>query len=834
MRKKIVGILVCTLLIFSTAIPVIGIRNNEMKSPQSINVEKTHEEYLPILSGNEEYEIIRDNYGVPHVYSDTKEGLAFGMGYAIAEDRLWQLDLIRRQTTGRLAEFDLATVEDDLFMRTIGHSKEEVKSIYDNVSSPYKEMIAAYVEGINQYIDEALVDPDNKMPAEYIERGLLPEYFTVEDTCITAIMASKLWGEYHTGEELFNLIKLFNIISQNGVLNGWKIFNDLYPINDPGAVTTLDGKYIENPQKISKFPPYYPKIILTLAQRVIDRFESFDQLSESLGLLNRFGSNMWVVSPEKSESGNTLLLGGPQMGHSIPQQLVEIGLHGADRNVVGVTIPGIGPCINFGVSQWTSWSATVGNSDLVDTYIERLHPLNKMKYKFKGSWNNMDTRTEIIYDSEGEAHEYDLHQTIHGPVLGSFWLPIIGGFAITRKEPDINQAYQAFDTWGNLPECKNVYEFKTLLKGIPHSQNFFFADRYGNIGYYHAGWYPIRPENKIIGRRLDRRFPLMGTGREEWQGILPSEENPQGINPPEGFYANWNNKPHPNWSYSEGWVAFQQGAYSERVRRIQELLTNDDSISLEDMANICKDVAYLEPITVSYIQYLMDAIDNLGGIPIDVETAIDNWDCHLNDIDLDGFYDDPGFTIMERWFFEMINQTLRDEIPESIPWVEVLGLILHVLQGEDSPLELKYNNYLNGVPRDEMIINVLEDTIISLENEYGTSNVSEWLSPIYNLTDSYQLKNTPIFDEIGSLKSPEKLGWDYIPYMDRGTYNFISEMPNWERSTTSDPPIGINVLPCGQSGFVKYPDIISPHAYDQLDLYLNWEFKPMLFNLSST
>ena len=106
--------------------------------------------------------------------------------------------------------------------------------------------------------------------------------------------------------------------------------------------------------------------------------------------------------------------------------------------------------------------------------------------------------------------------------------------------------------FGKALECKNVSEFKTLCKDIPTSINYLFADRYGNIGYFHTGWYPILPEKKILGRRLDRRFPLMGTGKEEWQGILPSEENPQGINPPEGFYANWNNKPRTNWSYSEG------------------------------------------------------------------------------------------------------------------------------------------------------------------------------------------------------------------------------------------------------------------------------------------
>jgi len=827
MKKKIVGIFVCMLLITSIAIPVIGIRNDQKNNQISIDVDKKQGENSYLSFSKEDYEIIRDDYGVPHVYSNTKEGLAYGMGYAIAEDRLWQLDLMRRECTGRLAEYDYADVEYDLFIRTISQSKKEVTSIYNNISSPCKEMFASFVEGVNQYIDEALADPDNKMPAEYIERGLSPEYLTVEDSLATALMSIRLWGEACAGEELFHLIDLFNLIKQNGFLNGWKIFNDLFPINDPDAATTLDGNSSDTPKDISLFPPLYPLAVIKLAEKVIEKIVSFHKTSDSLGLIYNFGSNAWVVSPEKSASGNTFLLGGPQMGYSIPQILVEVGLHGADVDVVGVTLPGVGPLFAIGVSKWGAWSQTVGNSDLVDTYIERLHPLNKMKYKFNGNWHDMDIRTEIFYDSSGVAHEYEIYRTIHGPVLGSFWFPIIGGFAITRKEPDFNQAYKTMAAYSNLPECKNVSEYITQLKEIPTSMNFLFADRYGNIGYLHSGWYPIRPEKKVFGRRLDRRFPLMGTGKEEWQGILPLEENPQGINPSKGFFANWNNKPHPDWIYSEGHVYSHRAGWGDRVRRIQELLTNDNSLNLEDMKNICKNVAYHEPVATDFIPFLREAIHNIGGVPPEVAAAVEDWDCYCYDIDLDGCYDDPGYTIFWEWFFEMYNQSLMDEIPKDIhlPSWKDISLYHRILNSENASLELRYKKYLNG-SRDEMIINALDDALITLENKFGTSNISEWLDPVLPLTE-----NIPIFNELGSLKSPEKLGYN-LPYMDRGTYNQIAEMPSWKWSSASAPPIGINVLPCGQSGFVKYPDIISPHAYDQLDLYLNWEFKPMLYNLS--
>ena len=200
----------------------------------------------------------------------------------------------------------------------------------------------------------------------------------------------------------------------------------------------------------------------------------------------------------------------------------------------------------------------------------------------------------------------------------------------------------------------------------------------------------------------------------------------------------------------------------------------------------------------------------------------------LRDVDEDGYYDDPGFTIFWEWFFELYDQLLADEIPADVhlSWCD-LGLYHRILNSEHAILTLNYKQYLNGVSKEELIVNALEDACSTLETKYGTSNVSQWLSEIMLLTE-----NTPVFTEVGNLESPEKLGY-VLSFMNRGTYNQIAEMPLLSKSNPSDPPIGVNVLPCGQSGFVKYPNIPSLHAYDQLDLYLDWEFKPMLYNLSS-
>ena len=186
-----------------------------------------------ISFNNLEYQIIRDEYGVPHVFAESKEALAFGAGYAIAQDRLWQSDVFRRQATGRMAEIGLATVEYDYWNRLSGYSKQENTELLKEISSPYKEMLEAYTEGINLYISEAFADPINKMPFEYIDRGISPELWIEEDSLAIGQMMVRRWGEGGGNELLFAAV-LMNIIDLNGVLKGWKIFNDVCPQLEEG------------------------------------------------------------------------------------------------------------------------------------------------------------------------------------------------------------------------------------------------------------------------------------------------------------------------------------------------------------------------------------------------------------------------------------------------------------------------------------------------------------------------------------------------------------------------------------------------------------------------
>lgn len=173
MKTNIVILLVLSLLLFPSIPTQITEQKNSLFLPLQHVLGNTNQTIISI--NNWSSIVVRDEYGIPHVFADTREELAFGVGYAIAQDRLWQADLFRREATGRLSELGIGNTSDDLWTRTRGYTKEENTQLFNTVQSPYGEMISAYAEGINLFIAEAIADPDEKMPYEYLIREITPE-----------------------------------------------------------------------------------------------------------------------------------------------------------------------------------------------------------------------------------------------------------------------------------------------------------------------------------------------------------------------------------------------------------------------------------------------------------------------------------------------------------------------------------------------------------------------------------------------------------------------------------------------------------------------------------
>ncbi len=780
--------------------------------------------------------IIRDNYGVPHVFASTKEGLAFGAGYAIGQDRLWQADLFRKQAFGNLFEFGIGSHYDDYVTRSQGYSREELLEIWDNwipsfPEAKLKEMILAYRDGLNTYIaeaNEALANGDpSLMPAEYLSFGFPLEPWEVEDSIALFVMMAWRFGATGGGE-LSYAGRYQALESIYGPDLAWEMFNDLYPQQDPGSEVTIpSGAYFPNsgdsesipsylPNNIGEsIPSYLPNNIGEIAQSYEEFRMGQDIFLSSMGLPTKFGSNAWVVNSWKSENGNAMEVGGPQMGHSTPQIVSEIGFHGAGIDAVGMMMP-MAPTILIGVSRYGAWTSTTGSSDIIDTYIEVLNPDNQYQYWYNGGWVDMEVRTETVYGPFGSNPvDFQIYRTVHGPLIHPVhgW-DLANNLAYTVKVPFFKNEIDAEEGWMLFQQSRYIEDMQEAARRVKLSHNFLWVDRKGNSGYWHSGTYPIKPTyGKDLGagpRLIDDRFPLWGTGEEEWVGVTGFAEMPRAINPSQGFMANWNNKPIAGWPYSEA-----DWGEGHRVKWIQELLAAGDDVTFEDMQRINTEAGYNHIPGMNFLHYLVEAASTSADPDVmEVLPYLEGWNHRYNDEiapnypDPDGTYDDPGLTIFNAWYGKIFGEVFDEAGVNGGS-----STLIHVFDGADSKLPLNFD-YLNGEDKNDVINRALKMAVVDLKAARG-DDISTWLTPVM----------------ITSLWSQGALPTPKMHSMNRGTYNHVAEMLKDKRWywLYKPPPRAVNVIPPGQSGFFSALTGPSPHAYDQLALYDTWTYKPLLF-----
>jgi penicillin amidase len=763
--------------------------------------------------------IIRDDYGVPHVFAENKTGLAFGAGYAMAQDRLWQADVLRRAAKGRLAEFGLASVADDKATRQLWYSETELQQIYDawDPGTGYehlKDMIEAYVDGINTYIDEAKNDLA-RMPMEYFASGLIAklEHFSVTDVVgLTVLMGWRFGG--CGGNEADFYEALLTLQAMHGEALGGAIWSDLFPLDDPGAPVTIPGTGCAGPLSTDVASLEIPDNFSGILQQYKDFWASQDAVFKSLGIPTKFGSNAVPVSGDLSASGSTLELGGPQMGYSIPQIVWDLGLHGAGINAQGMAIPGSGPFILIGVSDYGAWTSTTGSSDNMDIRILDLNPMNPFQYWHDGDWEDMEARIETIYDSDGVAHNETCYRSLYGPIVS---LDPVENMAVTLHVPFYKDELAYEQGWEMFQEAANIAEFETAVDHVGCNHNFYWADKDGNIGYWHAGRFPIKPMG------ADRRLPLFGNGTQEWDGVTGPEDIPKCINPNQGWLANWNNKPIAGWEYAESDFHWGEGF---RVQVLQDAMalfaaagnmTTDDLNTLNQIGGYHNTAGmnFAGDVTAAALGSGNATLIAAGGYLSDWATATPLPASYVDLVspmypEPDPTYDHPGLTIFDRWYDKVVPAVFSGILPTNlINQVKGSSSLLTRVFREDAGL--LYPAYPSGATLDNLIIGALGQAVDELTAEYG-ADMSTWLTPV-------QMQS---YDVQGALPQAFE-----HPRMNRGTYNHIVEM--------STPQDAMNVIPPGTSGFMGLttPPTPSPHAYDQVALYASWTYKPMLYTLAA-
>ena len=795
----------------------------------SIGLSCTEVHELPEPEPEVRCTIIRDNYGVPHVFADTKEDLAYGAGYALAQDRLWQADVLRRAATGRLAEFGLATIEEDVATRTLWYSQDELQQIYDDWDPGegyrhLKTMIEAYVDGINAYIEETSHN-SLLIPAEYYGLGLLDhlEPFTVGDVvALTVLMGWKFGGTGGSEGDIY--AALVGLQTMHGEAAGGAIWSDLFPLNDAGAPVTIpsEGCLTAFSMDVSSLFLDVPDNLSGVLEQGQELWATQDKVFKSLGIPTKFGSNAIPISDELSATGNALELGGPQMGYSVPQIIYELGLHGAGINAQGMAIPAAGPFILIGVSEYGAWTSTTGASDVMDVRILGLNPENPFQYWYNGEWVNMEKRNEMIYGLKKETYEaVSIYRSVYGPIIS---LDPVGHTAVTLHVPYFKNELAGEQSWQLFQEATNIEEFEDAVELTWPNHNFYWADTEGNIGYWHAGRFPVKPAG------ADRRLPLAGDGTQEWVRVTSQYEIPRYVNPEQGWLANWNNKPIAGWPYAESDIHWGEGHRVQILMKAMTTLAASGDLTTDTLNTLNQIGGYhstegmnfagdLIAAVTAYVSAtpdpeLMAALGYLGAwataepLPVSrVDLVSPAWPDDANPT-----YDHSGLTIFDAWYERMVPAVFNGILPTSvIDEVEdhLSSLLLRVFRGDAS---LLYTGYPTGAALDTLIVNALKDALDDLELEYGSGDMSTWLTPV----------RMQSYDEVGGLP-----GKELHPYMNRGTYTQIAEM------VEGGVPNGLSAIPPGQSGFLAYPGIPSPHAYDQVLLYASWTYKSMLFTLAA-
>jgi len=430
--------------------------------------------------------IIRDEYGVPHVFGSTPEALWYGAGYAQAQDRLWEADLFRRTGTGTLAEIEgPSAIVGDIQARTLWGPAEFREGMLAAASPETRQQFQAFADGMNAWIEEAT--RTDQLPPEYQLNGITPRPWTVDDSVAVVMIIFARFGQ--SGSE--ELTKAF--IANFGLPAGPEIFNDTHWLNDPSAPTTIPDEGAITPVRRFAAPKAeLPAGVDKALEQWSEHQEGLKRNLERVGIKGNAASNAMVISPRLTADGRALLLGGPQMGYTTPQISMEMGVHMGNLNATGITFAGL-PGVAIGATENFAWTFTSGISDNSDIYYEVLNPANPGQYLFDGQYQNFDCRTETIQVRGAPALEQPICQSVHGPVIAS-----VPGTAFTLKVAGHGYEIQTVEALLEAEQSRTFDQVNKAMSRFAPNFNMMYADRSGPLRQYRlpAPWFYPRPSGR--------------------------------------------------------------------------------------------------------------------------------------------------------------------------------------------------------------------------------------------------------------------------------------------------------------------------------------------------
>lgn len=744
-------------------------------------------------------EILRDQWGINHIYAKNQHDLFFAQGYAAAKDRLFQFEVWRRQATGTVAEIlGERELKRDIGTRLFkfrGDMNTEMNYYHDEGA----EIITAYTNGVNAYIDEILRTPDS-LPVEFKLLNILPKKWTPE------VVISR-----HQG--LLGNIQSELQIGRAVATLGAKKVKELTWFHPKDPDISLDPSI--NPSLLfDDILELYNAYRKPVSFKESDIVEQYQKTSSALALLNEqntnndslsIGSNNWVVSGKLMQDGNTYMANDPHRTIAVPSLRYMAHLVAPGWNVIGGGEPEI-PGISIGHNEHGSWGLTVFRTDGEDLYIYDLNPENLNQYKYKDEWVDMTIISETIKVKEQDDFTVDLLYTKHGPV--------------TYIDKTNHKAYAVRCAWlepGGSPylaslrmdQAKSWEEFREACNysHIP-GENMIWADNKGNIGWQAVGIAPIR-------KNFSGLVPVPGDGSYEWDGYLPIIDKPNDYNPESGFLATANQNVTPDNYKHWNAIGF---SWSDPYRgdRVNEVLSSGKKMTMDDMKAL--QIDYLSIPARTLVPYLENI--EFSGKAQEAKSKLQGWDYKLESNSIEA-------AIYVAWENEIKRRARSKFVPESaqkfITSLQLKTIIDWIVSPDskfgDSPI----------LGRNQFLSNCFYNAIKDLEETLG-NDMNKWQYGQENF------KHTYIAHALGnvvtdSLKSKLNLGPlprggnSYTPGSTGGnnrqssgaSFRMIVNTGDWDAAIGTNGP--------GQSG---NPD--SPFYNNLFEPWANDEYFPVYFS----
>jgi len=782
---------------------------------------------------NSKVEILRDGFGTPHVYAEDNYGVYFGYGYVVAEDRLYQMEILRRTVEGQVAEvLGEKYLSLDIHIRS-SYDHRAISKQLSQLSKTDREILIAYAEGFNHRIDEVMADKENLMPKEFVDNGFEPKHWSDYD--VAMLFAGAIAHRYSDfNSELDNLGLLRSLESLQGKKKAWRIFNGSKWLLDRQSPTTVPRTAEALDLSLTK-PSYLDALPLTATtDRVaVNIHGAFQGISSDSDIAQQFNatiaqngygfspefspaSNFWAVGKSRADGAQGILLNGPQFGWGLPSYVYGIGLHGGDFDVVGNTLLAL-PALLFAHNNSIAWGSTAGLSDQVDVYVERLKADNKEQYLHQGQYKNFEHWQEIIQVKGQASVSVTARRSVHGMVQQ--YLPE-QNLAYSRARAWEGGELATLMAWVNLAKVKDLDAAQKKLAAVSTNINFYYMDIQGNIAYTHGGRYPIRAPGH------DSRLPVDGSGAWDWRGYMRYEKNPTVRNPKQGYIANWNNRPAQNWGASDLWpYTWSRG---DRTSLLQDRLAGAARLNKDQIWNICREVSFADVSLPFLIDYLTEAWQGKKKNRQQARALelLEQWDQQWSPNRSGKF--PPAAAITAQWLGQLLNLVIKDDVgaenfalyratnTPNLPLGASMGTgvgIKAIIENLDALKAGRKPNYdfFNGQPWQPVLVSSLVLAVAELEQQQGVE-IEHW--GLQALPMKWQPFN---FRGVPQAANDEQ---QISSYMNRGSENnlFIA---------TGEGFIAFDVIPPGQSGFIAPSGQLARHYADQLDKFREFKLKPI-------